>query len=692
MEAMSTDKGTKTENEKSSLIDKSNDSNSKYKTWTTFQCLLFCLTLVIITNLASNMDRIVESIENSSSSSSSTESDLLDYPSRCSVDAYNTSIKSGTGDRPRLPNAYQFVSRSPSTGIHGMAASSQPMVAQTAIDIMKIYGGNAVDAAIAANIMNGLVEPTGNGIGGDLMVIVYDPETKKLYGYNGSGRSAMNFTFEEMLNISKQVTGTKYIPSRGPFGITVPGVVQGWCDLHEKFGNLSWAQLFQPAIDAANQGFPLTQIIAYYFGVSFNSYQSDTVYNEATTMGQYPDALNGWYNTYSSNNDNTRPPEFGEIWKNEALGNTFELIANGGCDEFYRGNLTERMVDFLESVGSPLTLDDFARHEGNWVDPVNVTYRDKVLVSELPDNMQGIAALQMLNMMELYDFQGMGINSEDYLHVNVEIKKLVYADRAKYYADDGYKDVCVPIDELISKDYALERNELIDLDKAAGTEDIFAGDLECDDDETYVLPIDAGHGDTIYLATADDNGMMVSLIQSNYAGFGSAITDETLGFTFQNRGALFSLIEGSANQYDVGKRPFHTIIPAFMHILNETDDEWLPYMAFGVMGGAVQPQGHVQIVSNIIDFGLNIQEAGDISRWTHDGSAQPTGQNMSSNGGTILLETGICQDVANGLIERGHNVRYSPNSGGYQGIIRDMDKGVYYGGTEYRKDGSAIGY
>ena len=419
--------------------------------------------------------------------------------------------------------------------------------------------------------------------------------------------------------------------------------------------------------------------------------------------------MNGWYSTYSSNNDPARAPLFGEIWTNEALANTLEIIANDGCDEFYRGNLTQRMVDFLESVGSPLTLDDFANHYGTWVDPVNVTYRDKVMLSELPDNMQGIAALQMLNMMELYNFGNdeneIGLNSEQYLHINIEIKKLVFADRAKYYADNGYKDVCVPIDGLISKEYAQERNELIKLDRALSADEIFPGDLECDvselegfphdsdaDNSDYILPIDQGHGDTIYLATADSDGMMVSLIQSNYAGFGSALTDETLGFTFQNRGALFSLIEGSANQYDVGKRPFHTIIPAFMHTRNEDNDEWVATMPFGVMGGAVQPQGHVQIVSHMIDYGLNIQEAGDVARWTHDGSAQPTGQNMSSNGGRVLLESGICQHVANELIEKGHNVIYSGNTGGYQAIMRNMDKGTLVGGTEFRKDGMSLGF
>eukprot|EP01084_Bolivina_argentea_P031214 57786_1 len=400
--------------EHESLLEPTNNSTN-YKRWTTFQCLIYGLIVVIITNIATNMDRIVASLETDSPHTSSSP---LNHGSRCSIDYRNESIKLGPGDR-RVGHA--FTSRSPATSVHGMAAASQPLVAQTAIDILK-KGGNAIDAAIAANAINGLVEPTGNGIGGDIMVIVYDPHTKKLYGYNGSGRSSMNFSFEEMVNVSRKITGTNFVPLRGPYGITVPGAVQGWCDLHLRFGNLPWNELFEPVINRSRNGFAMTQIIADYFITSFDLYNTDSVWHEATSDGQYPDALNGWFNTYA--NINNKTPEFGDIFINQALGDTFEAIAMGGCDEFYRGNLTLKMIEYLNSVGSPLTFDDFDNHYGTWVDPVNVTYRDDYLVSELPDNMQGIAALQMLNMMELYEFDG--LNTVNYLHTNVEIKKLVF--------------------------------------------------------------------------------------------------------------------------------------------------------------------------------------------------------------------------------------------------------------------------
>ena len=433
----------------------------------------------------------------------------------------------------------------------------------------------------------------------------------------------------------------------------------------------------------------MTQIIGGYWEGAVNGFSSKHSQDEITTMGKYPNAGQGFLDIYTINGS---APVQGQRFKNPTLAQTYSTIANEGCDAYYRGSLTPTIVNFLQSVGSHLTEQDFNDHKGQWVDPVNTTYRDNYLISELPPNPQGIATLQMLNMMELYPF---GIDTEngdwplhsaDYVHVNLEIKKLAFADRAKYYADMSYPGVCVPVDTLISKQYAIQRNELINMSSAA---DYCApGNITCKE-----LPIEMHSGDTIYMTVADKSGMMASWIQSNYEGFGSFMVSKDLGFAFQDRGALFSLVNGSNNQYQSGKRPFHTIIPAFMHVLDKKDNNtWLPYMSFGVMGGNIQPQGHVQIVSNIVDYKLNVQEAGDAARWVHDGSQQPTGEPMNSLGGYVGLESGICDTVAQNLTARGHQVSYGPNGGGYQAIMRDPETGVYFGATEMRKDGMALGY
>ena len=537
-----------------------------------------------------------------------------------------------------------FATRSEVIARNGMAATSQPLATQVALDILK-QGGNAIDAAIAANAVLGLMEPTGNGIGGDLFAIVWDAKTKKLYGLNASGRSPRSLTLDYF---KKQ--GLEKIPSHGPLPVTVPGCVDGWFELHKKFGNLSMKENLAPAIEYAREGFPLSELIAYYWNRS------------APFLKKYE----GFKETFMPNG---RAPKKGEVFKNPNLANTLEKIAKGGRDVFYKGELAKTMAAFMKRVGGFLSYQDLASHKSDWVEPVSTNYRGYD-VWELPPNGQGIAALQILNILEGYDIQGWGFGSKEYIHHFIEAKKLVFEDRAKFYADPDFNQI--PLKELISKEYAAQRRALINPQRAA---------------RRY----DAGNpallaGDTIYLTTADKDGNMVSLIQSNYRGMGTGLSPDGLGFIFQDRGELFDLEEGNFNTYAPGKRPFHTIIPAFI----TKDDK--PFMSFGVMGGATQPQGHAQIVINIIDFGMNIQEAGDAPRILHQGSSQPTGEEMT-NGGSVYLESGLPYEVYRDLREMGHRIGTNVGSfGGYQGIMLDWENKVYYGASESRKDGQAAGY
>ena len=537
-----------------------------------------------------------------------------------------------------------FASRSEVIARDGMAATSQPLATQVALDILK-KGGNAIDAAIAANAVLGLMEPTGNGIGGDLFAIVWDAKTKKLYGLNASGRSPRSLTLDYF---KKQ--GLEKIPSHGPLPVTVPGCVDGWFELHKKFGNLSMKENLAPAIEYARKGFPLSELIAYYW-------------NESAPFLQKFEGFKETFMPYG------RAPKKGEIFKNPNLANTLEKIAKGGRDVFYKGELAKTMDAFMKRVGGFLSYEDLASHKSDWIEPVSTNYRGYD-VWELPPNGQGIAALQILNILEGYDIQGWGFGSKEYIHHFIEAKKLVFEDRAKFYADPDFN--LIPVIELISKEYAAQRRALINPQRAA---------------RRY----DAGNpallaGDTIYLTTADKDGNMVSLIQSNYRGMGTGLSPDGLGFIFQDRGELFDLEEGNFNTYAPGKRPFHTIIPAFI----TKDDK--PFMSFGVMGGATQPQGHAQIVINIIDFGMNIQEAGDAPRILHQGSSQPTGEEMT-NGGNVYLESGLPYEVYRDLRKMGHRVGTNVGSfGGYQGMMIDWENKVYYGASETRKDGQAAWY
>ncbi len=535
-----------------------------------------------------------------------------------------------------------FAMRSPVLATSAMAATSQPLATQVALDVMK-NGGNAIDAAIAANALLGLVEPTGNGLGGDLFAIVWDAKTKKLYGLNASGRSPKSLSLEWFAQ-----NGHQSIPSHGPLPVTVPGAVDGWFMLHDRFGKKPMNELLKPTIDYAKEGFPVSQLIAYYWNRSIPLLERWPGFSEQFTI-------------------EGRAPAEGEIWKNPGLAKTLQSIADGGRDAFYKGDIAKTIANYMEKNGGFLSYEDLSSHTGNWVDPVSTNYRGYD-VWELPPNGQGIAALQILNIMELFDISSMDHDSAEYVHLFTEVKKLVFEDRAKYYADSEFNKI--PVTTLISKDYAQKRSGLLNLDRAANTYP--AGKL-------------LEEGDTIYLTTADKEGNMVSLIQSNYRGMGSGMAPDGLGFVLQDRGEMFSLEEGHFNQFEGGKRPFHTIIPAFV------TKGGLPWMSFGLMGGAMQPQGHAQIVINMIDFEMDIQAAGDAPRIHHTGSSEPTGEVMI-NGGILNLETGYSYETIRQLMRMGHEIQYANGPyGGYQAIHR-APNGVYWGATETRKDGHAAGY
>lgn len=535
-----------------------------------------------------------------------------------------------------------FATRSEVIARNGMAATSQPLATQTALDILK-RGGNAIDAAIAANAVLGVVEPTGNGIGGDLFAIIWVAERGRLYGLNASGRSPRSLKLEYF-----KEKGLEFIPSFGPLPVSVPGCVDGWFEMHDMFGKLPMKDLLQPAIGYARDGFPVTELIAYY-------------------MDRNTQLLKDYPNIKEVYMPNGKSPAKGEIFKNPALANTLTRIANGGRNEFYRGSVAREIDAFMKKQGGFLSYEDLSRHHSEWVEPVTVNYRGYD-VWELPPNGQGIAALQMLNILEGYDIASMGFGSAEYIHTFTEAKKLAFEDRAKYYADPIFANI--PVEQLLSDKYAAERRKLIDPSKAAKIYD--PGKIEA--------------GNTIYMTVADQYGNMVSLIQSNYRGMGSGMCPTGLGFVLQDRGEMFSLQEGHNNVYAPGKRPFHTIIPAFI------TKDGKPLISFGVMGGDMQPQGHVQIVVNLIDFKMNLQEAGDAPRIYHTGSSEPTGQHMT-DGGVIKLESGIRTEVIQKLMSMGHTIQWDlGNYGGYQAIMWDEKNRVWFGASESRKDGQAAGY
>ena len=543
------------------------------------------------------------------------------------------------------PYGKLWATRSQVIAQNGMAATSNPLSTQVALDVLKA-GGNAIDAAIAANAMEGVVEPHVNGIGGDLFAIVWDAKTKKLYGLNGSGRSPKSLTLAEF-----KKRGLKYIPSTGPLPVSVPGCVDAWFELHKKFGSMPMSKVLEKAVSYARNGFP----VHGEFASALTKVQAN--------YGKYPNVDKHYY-------PNGKVAGEGDIFKNPNLGNTLERLGKEGRDVFYKGDMAKTMDAFMKKNGGFLSYEDLASHTSTWIDPVSVNYRGYD-VWELPPNGQGIAALQMLNILEGYDFSKIKVGSAEHIHLFTEAKKLVFEDRAKYYADMDFAKI--PVKSLISKEYAAERRKLINPNRASKHFD--AGNPALKD------------GDTIYLTVADKDGNMVSLIQSNYRGFGSGMMPDGLGFMFQDRGEMYSLNEGENNTYAPRKRPFHTIIPAFM------TKDGQPIMSFGVMGGAYQPMGHTQIVMNVVDFGMNVQEAGDFPRINHEGSSEPTGEIMEPTGGTITLESGYPYEIIRELLQKGHQVGFMNGIyGGYQCIRYDPIRKVYFGGTESRKDGQAAGY
>ncbi len=545
---------------------------------------------------------------------------------------------------PRVPFR---TGRSVVLATHGMVATSHPLAAQVGLDVLK-RGGNAIDAAIAVNAALGLVEPMSCGIGGDLHALVWDAKAAKLYGLNASGRSPYRATrplFAER--------GLKEIPQFGPLSWSVPGCVDGWDELRRRFGTLPLADLLAPSIRYAEEGTPVPEVIAAAWG---KAEQDGRLAITAEALRTY---LPGG-----------RAPKAGEVFRNPGLARSYRAIADGGRDAFYKGPIAKAIVAYSDAHGGLFTPRDFEEHTSTWVEPVGTSYRGHD-VWQLPPPTQGIAVLEMLNLLEGYDLKKMGPASADWWHLFLEVKKLAYADRARYYADPAFGKL--PVAELISKPYAAARRKLIDL--AHTRTDLEAGDPKL------------GHSDTVYLCVVDKDRNCVSLIQSNYNSFGSGMVPGDLGFALQNRGALFALDEHHANRLEPHKRPFHTIIPGMVTRAGK------PWFVFGVMGGDMQPQGQVQVLVNLIDFGMNVQEAGEAPRLEHRGSATPTGTAAAQNGGIVLPEEGMPAALLDELRRRGHRIAApSVNGGGYQGIRIDAATGVLHGGSEARKDGCAVGW
>src|SRR5437016_8084555 len=587
-----------------------------------------------------------------------------------------------------------FATRSEVLARHGMVCTSVPAATQVGIEILK-RGGSAVDAAIAANATLGLMEPVSNGIGGDLFAIVYSAKENKLYGINGSGRSPLGLSYDAMKSeLAKLHSET--VPPRGMLPISVPGCVDAWAELHKKFGKLKLSDDLAPAIRYAEEGFPVTDLIAYYWALGPRLYkglpgaflETYTLPGERAHAGadESPDAERR--EGVPAPSAARRTPAKGDIFKNPALARTLRLIGERGRDGFYKGEVADKIDAFMRANGGFLRKTDFEKHNSTWVEPISANYRGYD-VFELPPNGQGIAALQILNILEGFDLGAMGSNCHRATAQNDESKENLWADRAKFYADPAFAKI--PLAGLLSKTYAAERRKLIDPNRAAKTVETGVPPANPTASQPTRLPLQTGlldQGDTIYLCTADDEGNMVSLIQSNYRGMGSGIVVPGLGFMFQDRGELFSMDPEHANVYAPGKRPFHTIIPGFVM------KDGKPWEAFGVMGGGMQPQGHVQVLTNQIDFGLNAQEAGDASRWQHEGDNEPTGEKMEK-GGYLEVESGIPYEIVRELEKRGHEVRFDVGGyGGYQAIKVELHDGqrVYVGASESRKDGQAAGY
>ncbi|WP_439619497.1 gamma-glutamyltransferase family protein [Hyphomonas sp.] len=617
-------------------------------------------------------------------------------PPTADANTSRTATGTETGPGDRMPSGRTLGVRSAVIAPNAAAATAHPLATQTALDVMKA-GGNAMDAAIAANAMLGLVEPTGNGIGGDLFAIVWDPETKQLYGYNGSGRSAMGASLADMQAAADKHMDGKEIPPFGAASVTVPGTVDAWYALHEKFGSRPMLANFEPAIRYARAGAPIPEVISYYW--SFGPKRYEPAF-ESGMLEEYDNAKKTYFSP---------PPGEGTLFRNPDLADTLERIGQNGRDEFYKGQTARTMDTYFKRIGGALRHEDFAAHKGEFVEPVCVTYRGDYKVCELPPNTQGITALQMLQMLEKFDLRGMGFGSADSIMAQVESKRLAFADRARYFADPKFSR----IDEraFVKPARTARQAAHIALDRAMTNVPVEPfGDVEASLTPAEAAAADAKlkDGDTTYLTVTDSDGMMVSLIQSNYRGMGSGLVADGLGFMFQDRGQLFSLDPNHPNVFEPGKRPFHTIIPAFAFKKDmpgcqvraapiEQACPFEPWLSFGLMGGGMQPQGHVQVILNLVDFDMGLQEAGDAARWEHVGGCEPTnrldGDACETDMGVVQLESGIPPATRAELERRGHSVECcKANAGGYQAIMRDFESGAWIAATEMRKDGVADGY
>ena len=562
------------------------------------------------------------------------------------VSAPGVTEKNSAIGRYDRPFGSSSQSRSVVMAQNGMACTSDPRATQAALTILAA-GGTAVDAAIAANAVLGVVEPMSCGMGGDLYAIVWEAKTGKLHGLNASGRSPLKLSRDEFAKREM-----KQIPTYGPLSWSVPGCVAGWFDLKSKFGKLPIADVFAPAIRLADEGFPVSPIISGYWN------------RAETSLAKWPDSKSTFLL------DGKSAPREGDRFRNPRLAESYRKIVIGGQDAFYRGTIAQEIVGFSKANGGFFELEDFEKHHNDWVEPISTNYRGYD-VWQIPPNGQGLAVLQILNVLSQHDVAAMGWGSPEYLHLFLEAKKLAYADRARFYADMAFEKV--PVVALKSMEYAKRQAARIDLDKAATQ--VPAGDPKL------------VHGDTVYLCVVDKDRNCCSLIQSNYNGFGSQIVPGNVGFALQNRGNLFSLDPNHSNRFEPGKRPFHTIIPSMVTRNGK------PVFVFGVMGGDMQPQGQVQVLVNWIDFGMNIQMAGDAARVRHEGSETPTGTPADLQGGVVHFESGIPATTVQALEKKGHQMQINQSSmGGYQGILIDWERNLLQGATESRNDGVALGF
>ena len=554
------------------------------------------------------------------------------------------------GDRPV---GASFATRTAVYGKSGAAGSAHPLATQTGIEILK-RGGSAVDAAVAMNACLGFLEPTSCGLGGDCFVMLWDPKQQKVVGLAGSGKSPRKLTLETVRSRARNGA----LPPVGAVAVSTPGACDAWWSLHQKYGKLKWADLFEPAIGMAESGTPVPDIIAYYMRLGMANFRK-----RRAEIEEIDNAIH----TYGDG------PAAGGIFRNPDLARTYRMIAQGGRDAYYQGPIARTIDAYFKRIGGWLSAEDLAAHHSEWVEPYRTNYHG-VDVYALGANTQGIATLQMLNMLEHFDLRAAGFQSPLSIHLQVEAKRLAYEDRARYYADPHFSKV--PVEWLISKDYAAQRAKLIRPDRIL----------------TPVHPGEApSHGDTTYFTAADADGLMISMIQSNFRGMGSGLVADGLGFMFQDRGQLFSLVDGHPNLYAPGKRPFQTIIPGF------AVRDGRPWMSFGVMGGDMQPQGQTQIIVNRRDYGLEVQSAGDSPRWHHEGSSQSMGEDGPGLTpiGVLRLEAGVPDATKKALAALGWKFGESDGGFGRYHCVENRLDGttrVYAAASDMRADGCALAY